>query len=163
MTVGHRGQQAQTSGASARAPGHVGCCRGLVEEHQALRVESGLAPDEGVAGLGHVTTLLLSGVQAFFEGDVVRLEKARDGALANGDAVPLDQRAADLLQRQSLWAISVSTASRWSLRRERRSPPIARALACPSARRRCAHRIAVPRPIPNRLAAPRADGPPGDR
>jgi hypothetical protein len=30
----------------------------------------------------------------------VRLEKARDGALANGDAVPLDQRAADLLQRQ---------------------------------------------------------------
>ena len=48
VTVGHRGQQAQTSGASARAPGHVGCCRGLVEEHQALRVESGLAPDEGV-------------------------------------------------------------------------------------------------------------------
>src|SRR3954463_8127377 len=36
----------------------------------------------------------------FFKGDVVRLEKARDGALANGDAVPLDQRAADLLQRQ---------------------------------------------------------------
>ena len=30
----------------------------------------------------------------------MRLEKARDGALANGDAVPLDQRAADLLQRQ---------------------------------------------------------------
>jgi hypothetical protein len=30
----------------------------------------------------------------------VRLEKARDGAPANGDAVPLDQRAADLLQRQ---------------------------------------------------------------
>ena len=66
VTVGHRGQQAQTSGASARAPGHVGCRRGLVEEHQMLRVESGLAPDEGVAGLGHVTTLLLSGVQAFF-------------------------------------------------------------------------------------------------
>src|SRR5688500_8996804 len=36
----------------------------------------------------------------FFEGDVVRFEKARDGALANGDGVPLDQRAADLLQRQ---------------------------------------------------------------
>jgi hypothetical protein len=27
-------------------------------------------------------------------------EEARDGALANGDAVPLGQRAADLLQRQ---------------------------------------------------------------
>jgi hypothetical protein len=46
--------------------GWLRCCRGLVEEHQVLRVESGLAPDEGVAGLGHVTTLLLSGVQAFF-------------------------------------------------------------------------------------------------
>jgi hypothetical protein len=30
----------------------------------------------------------------------VRFEKARDGAPANGDGVPLDQRAADLLQRQ---------------------------------------------------------------
>ena len=66
VTVGHRGQQAQASGAPARAPGHVGCCRGLVEEHQALRIESGLAPDEGVAGLGHVRTLLLGGVQTFF-------------------------------------------------------------------------------------------------
>ena len=28
------------------------------------------------------------------------LEKARDGAPANSDGVPLDQRAADLLQRQ---------------------------------------------------------------
>ena len=28
------------------------------------------------------------------------LEKAPDGAPANGDGVPLDQRAADLLQRQ---------------------------------------------------------------
>src|SRR3954468_7858027 len=36
----------------------------------------------------------------FFEGDIVRCEKARDGAQANGEAVPLDQRAADLLQRQ---------------------------------------------------------------
>jgi hypothetical protein len=30
----------------------------------------------------------------------VSLEKARDGTSANGDRMPLDQRAADLLQRQ---------------------------------------------------------------
>src|SRR4051794_13477454 len=36
----------------------------------------------------------------FFEGDVVSLEKARDGAPPNSDGVPLDQRAADLLHRQ---------------------------------------------------------------
>src|SRR3954454_13183045 len=36
----------------------------------------------------------------FFQGDGVSLEKARDGATANSDGVPLDQRAADLLQRQ---------------------------------------------------------------
>jgi hypothetical protein len=36
----------------------------------------------------------------FFEGDGVSGEKARDGAQANGDAVPFDQGAADLLQRQ---------------------------------------------------------------
>jgi hypothetical protein len=34
----------------------------LVEKHQALRVECRLAPDEGMAGLGHVSTLLLGGV-----------------------------------------------------------------------------------------------------
>jgi hypothetical protein len=59
--------------------------------------------------------------EGFFEGDGVSLEKARDGTAANSDGVPLDQRAADLLQRQvrGWWAISVSTTSRCSLRRER--------------------------------------------
>ena len=66
VTVGHRRQQAQASGTPAKPPGHVGRRRCLVEEHQALRVECGLAPDEGVAGLGHVRTLLLGGVQTFF-------------------------------------------------------------------------------------------------
>jgi hypothetical protein len=66
VTVGHRRQQAQAAGTPAKPPRHVGGRRGLVEEHQTFRVECGLAPDEGVAGLGHVRTLLLGGVQAFF-------------------------------------------------------------------------------------------------
>jgi len=66
VTVGYRGQQAQAAGTPAKRPGHVGGRRGLVQEHQALRVECGLAPDEGVARRGHVRTLLLGGVQTFF-------------------------------------------------------------------------------------------------
>ena len=66
VTMQHRGEQTQAAGAPAEPPGHVGCRRGLVEEHQALRIESGLAPDEGVASLGYVRTLLLGGVQTFF-------------------------------------------------------------------------------------------------
>ena len=62
--LGH--QQAQAAGTPAKPPRHVGGRRGLVEEHQTFRVECGLAPDEGVAGLGHVRTLLLGGVQTFF-------------------------------------------------------------------------------------------------
>lgn len=66
MAMGHWGQQAQAAGALAEPPGHVGHRRGLVEEHQAFRLEGGLAPDEGMARLGHVRTLLLDGVEAFF-------------------------------------------------------------------------------------------------
>jgi hypothetical protein len=66
VTVGHRRQQTQAAGTPAKPPRHVGGRRGLVEEHQTFRVECGLAPDEGVAGLGHVRTLLLGGVQTFF-------------------------------------------------------------------------------------------------
>ena len=66
VTVGHRGQQAQTTGAPAKPSRHVGSRRGLVEKHQALRIECRLAANEGVARRGHVRTLLLGGVQTFF-------------------------------------------------------------------------------------------------
>ena len=66
MAMGHWGQQAQAAGAPAELPGHVGRRRGFVEKHQAFRLEGGLAPDESMTRLGHVRTLLLGGVEAFF-------------------------------------------------------------------------------------------------
>ena len=64
VTMRHWGEQ--TQGASAQSPGHVSCRRGLIEKHQALRIKGGLASNKGMAGFGHVRTLLLGSVQAFF-------------------------------------------------------------------------------------------------
>ena len=66
MAVRNRSHQAQTSGAPAEVPGHVGRCRRFINEDKALRIECGLAADEGVTSLGDIRTLLLGGVQTFF-------------------------------------------------------------------------------------------------
>jgi hypothetical protein len=66
VTVGHRGEPAQTAGTPAKPARHVGGRRGLVEKHQALWGECRLAADEGAARGGHIRTLLLGGVQTFF-------------------------------------------------------------------------------------------------
>ena len=64
MAVRNRSHQAQ--GAPAEVPGHVGRCRRFIKEDKALRIECGLAADEGVTSLGDIRTLLLGGVQTFF-------------------------------------------------------------------------------------------------
>jgi hypothetical protein len=66
MTMWNRGQQAQTAGTPAKPSGHVGCRRGFINEDKTLRIECRLAADESPTGLGHIRTLLLGGVQAFF-------------------------------------------------------------------------------------------------
>ena len=64
MAVRNRSHQAQASGAPAEGPGHG--CRRFIKEDKALRIECGLAADEGVTSLGDIRTLLLGGVQTFF-------------------------------------------------------------------------------------------------
>ncbi len=64
MAVRNRSHQAQASGAPAEVPGHG--CRRFINEDKALRIECGLAADEGVTSLGDIRTLLLGGVQTFF-------------------------------------------------------------------------------------------------
>jgi hypothetical protein len=107
MTMWNRGQQAQTAGTPAKPSGHVGGRRGFA----ALPFGSSMKTRRSGSSAGWrrmkarraAATSRRCGSAAcrlFFEGDVVSGEEARDGALANGDAVPLGQRAADRLQRQ---------------------------------------------------------------
>ena len=66
MAVWNRSDQAQASGTLAKGPGHVGRRCRFIKEDKALRIEGGLAADEGVTSLGDIRTLLLGGVQTFF-------------------------------------------------------------------------------------------------
>jgi len=58
--------------------------------------------------------------------------------------------------KSGCWAINCSTFAVCSLNRQRRSPPIARGRAWPSARQRCAQRVALLTLTSNRVAAARA-------
>ena len=58
--------QALALGAPAAQRGHVGLDPGLVDEHQALRVETSLQRAPAAAPASDVVTRLLEGEQRFF-------------------------------------------------------------------------------------------------
>src|SRR5271170_2707338 len=61
-------------------PDHLRRDRRLVDEHEARRIETRLLGLQPGARSGYVRTILLGGVQSFFEGDVVTLVEAPDRA-----------------------------------------------------------------------------------
>jgi hypothetical protein len=140
---------------------HVGGGAGLVDEDEAARVERRLPPDEGTPGVGDIGTVLLGGMQALFL-SVSLLTSRKRHTVVSPTVTPCSAFSRARISanvRSGSRATNRSTASRWPVRRELRSPPIARAAAWPSARQRCAQRIAVLTLTPNQTAADLADRP----
>ena len=62
----HRSPQPQAARTPTIAPRHVRGGPRLVDEDQAVGVESGLAADEDAPGLGYIRAVLLGRVVGFF-------------------------------------------------------------------------------------------------
>src|SRR5215213_8081955 len=158
MTVRDRSPQPQTACAPAIAPRHVRGGPGLVDEDQVLGIESGLAADEHAPGLGDIRAVLLGRVQGLFLR--VRLWASRNRCtVLSPTVIPHEAASAPRIScrvKSGCRATSCSTLALYSPNRERRSPPIARGRAWPSARQRCAQRRALLTLTSNRIAAARA-------
>src|SRR6185369_8167613 len=153
----HRSPQPQAARTPAIAPRHVRGGPGLVDEDQALGVESGLTTDEHTSGLGDIRAVLLGRVQGLFLS--VSLWAPRNRCTVLSPTV-IPHAAASALRiscrvKSGCRATNCSTRARYSPNRERRSPPIARGRAWPSARERCAQRVALLTLTSNRAAADR--------
>src|SRR3954463_13854065 len=130
----------------------------LVDEDQAIGVESGLAADEHASGLGDIRAGLLGRVQGLFLCVTLWARRNRCTVLSP-TVIPHDAASALRIScrvKSGCRATSCSTVALCSLNRQRRSPPIARGRAWPSARRRCAQRRALLTLTSNRVAAARA-------
>jgi hypothetical protein len=66
MSVRHAGSATLPTPRSPAQPGHLGRRAGLIDEHQALRVDVRLPVEPGLAPREHVGPLLLAGVCRFF-------------------------------------------------------------------------------------------------
>src|SRR3954452_15439940 len=158
VTVRDRRPQPQTARASAIAPRHVRGSPGLVDKDQAVGIERRLTTDEHPPGLGDIRAVLLGRMEGLFLS--VSLWAARNRCTVLSPTV-IPHAAASALRiscrvKSGCWATSCSTLARCWLNRERRSPPITRGRAWPSARQRCAQRRALLTLISNRVAAARA-------
>src|SRR3954452_20669956 len=136
---------------------HVRGGPSLVDEDQAIWVESGLAADEHASGLGDIRAVLLGRVEGLFLSVSLWAPRNRYTVLSP-TVIP---EAASALRiscrvKSGCWATNCSTFAPCSPDRERRSPPIARGRAWPSARQRCAQRMALLMLTSNRVAAARA-------
>ena len=93
------------------APRHV--CGGprLVDEDQAIGVESGLTANEHAPGLGDIRAVLARPhAGSFFERQVLGTQKPVHRAQSDGDPAPGRKRTADLPQGQTLiWRSSTAT------------------------------------------------------
>src|SRR3954451_14457680 len=137
---------------------HVRGGPSLVDEDQAIGVESGLAADEHASGLGDIRAVLLGRVQGLFLSVTLWARRNRCTVLSP-TVIPHEAASAPRIScrvKSGCRATSCSTLARCSPNRERRSPPIARGRAWPSARQRCAQRVALLTLTSNRIAAPRA-------
>src|ERR687893_1794372 len=160
VTMREGSPQPQTACTSAIAARHVRGGPGLVDEDQAVGVERRLAADEHAPGLGYVRAILLGRVQGLFLS--VRLWALRNRYTVLSPTVIPEAASALRIScrlKSGCWATSCRTRAPCSRNRERRSPPIARGRTWPSARQRCAQRMALLMLISNRVAAARAPPP----
>src|SRR3954451_24104683 len=138
VTVRDRSPQPQTARASATAARHVGGRPRLVDEDQAIGIERRLAANEHAPGLGYIRPLLLGRVQGLFLS--VNFWPARNRCTVLSPTVTPHEAASALRisckVKSGCRATNCSTFARCSPNRERRSPPIARGRAWPSARQR---------------------------
>lgn len=68
MAMQHERAQSLVAGRTSAQAGHVGRGPGPVEEHEARRIEIGLALESRFARSLHVLTMLLGGLSCFFVG-----------------------------------------------------------------------------------------------
>jgi hypothetical protein len=66
MTVRDRGTASLAPGGPAVGAGHLRRCPALVDEHEPLGIEIGLAVEPGLAAGGYVRSLLLGRVRRLF-------------------------------------------------------------------------------------------------
>src|SRR3954453_7124793 len=158
MTVRDSSPQSQTARTSTIAPRHVRGGPGLVDEDQAIGIERRLAADKQVPGLGDIRAVLLGRVQGLFLS--VRFPAPRNRCtVLSPTVIPHAAASAPRIScrvKSGCWATNCSTFALCSANRERRSPPIARGRAWPSARQRCAQRLTLLTLTSNRTAALRA-------
>ena len=158
MTVRDRSPQPQAARAPAIAARHVRGGPSLVDEDQAIGVESGLTTDEHTSGLGDIRAVLLGRVQGLFLSVTLWARRNRCTVLSP-TVIPHETASALRIScrvKSGCRATSCSTFALCSPNRQRRSPPIARGRAWPSARQRCAQRVALLTLTSNRAAAARA-------
>src|SRR3954449_4650868 len=116
------------------------------------------ANDEHASGLGDIRAVLLGRVQGLFLSVTLWARRNRCTVLSP-TVIPHETASAPRISckvKSGCRATSCSTLARCSPNRERRSPPIARGRAWPSARQRCAQRVALLTLTSNRVAAARA-------
>src|SRR3954463_5574302 len=138
VTVRDRSPQPQTARTSAIAARHVRGGPSLVDEDQAIGIERRLAANNPAPGLGYIRPLLLGRVQGLFLS--VNFWPARNRCTVLSPTVTPHEAASALRisckVKSGCRATNCSTFARCSPNRERRSPPIARGRAWPSARQR---------------------------
>ena len=131
MTVRNTSPQPQTARTPAIAARHVRGGPGLVDEDQAIGVESGLAADEHTSGLGDIRAVLLGRVQGLFLSVTLWARRNRCTVLSP-TVIPHETASALRIScrvKSGCRATNCSTFAVCSLNRQRRSPPIARGRA----------------------------------
>ena len=96
MTMGRGHAQALAARGPAVGASHVGLGPGLVDEHQPVGVESGLAVTPGVPPAQNVRASLLHRMSSIFSREAVAHEKALDRPIAEDQTAPA-QSGAQLL------------------------------------------------------------------
>src|ERR1700682_3122578 len=86
--------------AAALVTDHFRRDRGLVNEHQARRLKRRLLGFQRGACSRNIRTILLGGVQSFFERDLVTIVEAPDRARSNLELLRATEPQADVIKRQ---------------------------------------------------------------
>ena len=161
MAVRDSGAQSLTARCPATGAGHVGRGPGLVDEHQAIRIEVELALEPFPAARQDVGALLFGCVRRLFFSVIRRRTKNRQS-----EAMLTCTPASASSARSSLSVMSDVRSSRpringacASIRPDRRSPPRGPGATEPTCRCSDHQRIALDAPTPNRSAAARHDAP----
>jgi len=100
VTVWHARDKPLAARAAAVVTNHFRRDRGLVNEHQARRPKRRLLGFQRGAGSRNIRTILLGGVQTFFERDLLTIVEAPDRARSNLELLRAAEPQADVIERQ---------------------------------------------------------------